>query len=360
MNDDVYRKLAQVLDTLPNGFRATDDGLEIRLLKRIFDPDEAELFCDLKLSFETAEQIAERTGRPLDGLEEQLTCMWKEKGQIQGIKLGEMRVFKLLPWAIGIYEAQLARMDRELAQLCNEYNRYFIPAFLPTGPQLMRTIPIDEQVAPTQEALPYDRVSGIIEAGQAFLLNDCICKKEEKLLDNGCDHPLEVCLAVAPVPGIFDDPPSGRSISKEEAYSVLEEAEDAGLVHLTSNVASGHYFICNCCGCCCAVLKGMTKHGLTNVVNTDFYSEIHTEPCTGCGLCVESVCQVDAISEKDEIYGVDRALCLGCGNCVGICPADAIQLQRKRPEDRVTPPADHDAWLDERARIRGVDYSMFR
>ena len=69
MSDEIYRKLATVLDTLPNGFPAREDGLEIRLLERIFDPDQAELFCDLRLVFESAEQIAERTGRPLEGLE---------------------------------------------------------------------------------------------------------------------------------------------------------------------------------------------------------------------------------------------------------------------------------------------------
>ena len=65
-----YRKLATVLDTLPDGFPATDDHLEIRILEKIFEPDQAELLCDLRLVFESAEQIAERTGRPLEGLEE--------------------------------------------------------------------------------------------------------------------------------------------------------------------------------------------------------------------------------------------------------------------------------------------------
>jgi NAD-dependent dihydropyrimidine dehydrogenase PreA subunit len=360
MSDDAYRKLARVLDTLPNGFPTTEDGLEIRLLRRIFDPDEAELFCDLKLSFETAEQIAERTGRPLEGLEAKLTSMWKKKGQIQGIQMGPARVFRMIPWAIGIYEAQLPHMDRELAWLCNEYNNHFIPQFASKKPQLMRTIPVGQEVAPTQRALPCDHVSGIIEAGQSFLLNECICKKEEQLLGHGCDHPLEVCLAVAPIPGLFDDPPSGRPISKEEAYAVLETSEEAGLVHLTSNVANGHYFICNCCGCCCGVLKGITKHGLPEVVNSDFYSGIEMESCVGCGICVENVCQVDAISEQEGIYRIDRSRCLGCGNCVGLCPTDAIRLLAKLSEDRLPPPADQDAWLDERARLRGVDYSAFR
>ena len=47
MSDEVYYKLAEVLDSLPNGFPATESGVEIRLLKKIFQPDEAELFCDL-------------------------------------------------------------------------------------------------------------------------------------------------------------------------------------------------------------------------------------------------------------------------------------------------------------------------
>ncbi len=58
MNNDPYRRLVEVLDILPNGFPATENGLEITLLKKIFEPDEAGLFCRLKLRFETPEQIA--------------------------------------------------------------------------------------------------------------------------------------------------------------------------------------------------------------------------------------------------------------------------------------------------------------
>jgi electron transport complex protein RnfB len=36
MSDDIYNRLAKVLDALPNGFPATEDGLEIKLLKKIF------------------------------------------------------------------------------------------------------------------------------------------------------------------------------------------------------------------------------------------------------------------------------------------------------------------------------------
>ena len=62
MSDQIYAKLAKVLDTLPSGFPSTGSGVEIKILKRIFQPEEAELFCDLRLALETPEQIAKRTG----------------------------------------------------------------------------------------------------------------------------------------------------------------------------------------------------------------------------------------------------------------------------------------------------------
>jgi len=360
MSDRSYRKLAKVLDTLPNGFPSTESGVELRLLKKIFEPEEAELCCDLRLTFETAEQIAERTGRPLEGLKETLLSMWREKGQIMAVELGDTAIFRLVPWVVGIYEFQVDRMDRELAEMCDEYFEHFAGESLGKKPHGMRSIPVDQSLSPEHRVLPYDHVSGIIENGQSFMVSDCICKKEQRLLDKGCDHPLEVCLIVGPLPGIFDDPAFGRAISKQEAYEVLDKAAKAGLVHMTANLESGHNFICNCCGCCCMVLKGVTKLGIPEVVNSDFYSHIDPQECTSCDVCAVDVCPVDAIAEREGTYRVDRERCLGCGHCVEVCPTDAIQLIRKGPEDREPPLKDADAFLDEMARRRGVDYSAYK
>ena len=35
---DVYKRLAEHLDDLPAGFPATDSGVELRILKRLFTP----------------------------------------------------------------------------------------------------------------------------------------------------------------------------------------------------------------------------------------------------------------------------------------------------------------------------------
>ncbi len=86
MTDEKYHKLAKVLDTLPNGFPSTDSGIEIQILKKIFTPPEADLFCELRLTPETAEQIANRTGRSIEDLEERLIKMW-ERGEIEASNL---------------------------------------------------------------------------------------------------------------------------------------------------------------------------------------------------------------------------------------------------------------------------------
>jgi len=361
MSDDVYRKLAKVLDTLPNGFPATESGVELRLLEKIFAPDQAELFCDLRLQFETADQIAERTGRPLEGLEEKLIGM-QEKGQIWGVNLGGTWMFKMLPWAFGIYEFQLPHLDKEFVELNEQFYPSFGRQFFRTTPQLMQSLPVEEEISVEQAALPYEKVSTLIENGQAFLVNECICKKEQALLGKPCDRPLEVCLAIAPVPGIFEDSPIGRVITKDEAYQLLDKCEENALVHLTGNMQQGHFFICNCCGCCCAVLRSINELGVpaSQAIHSNYYAEIDAGECIDCGICVEERCQVKAISaSEDASYQVIREKCIGCGLCISACPTDAITMVRKPEEELVAPPQDETAWLKERGSRRGVDFSQY-
>ena len=63
MSKEVYKKLAERLDALPNGFPPTEDGVELEMLARLFTPEEAELASQLRLTKETPEQVANRLGR---------------------------------------------------------------------------------------------------------------------------------------------------------------------------------------------------------------------------------------------------------------------------------------------------------
>ncbi len=359
MNDEAYRQLANVLNTLPNGFPPTESGVEIKLLKKVFEPDEAELFCRLKLTYETAEQIAQRSGLPLGSLAEQLETMW-EKGQIESRLSEGTQLFRMVPWVIGIYEYQLKRMDKEFAQLCESYAPFLGPQLVMNKPQLMQVIPIEREIPANYEALPYEKVSSIIENGKSFVVSDCICRKQTRLLGKGCDKPLEICMAIGDEPDLFDNDPWGRRIiSKQEAYDLLQKAEEAALVHMTCNVKNGHWFICNCCGCCDGQLVAASA-GLTGVINSHFYAEIDQDLCAACGICADERCQVKAIEEVDGSYSVNRAKCIGCGLCISTCSTEAMRLIHKTPEELEPPAKDEMDWWEKRALARGVDFSFYK
>ncbi len=361
MVDEIYQNLARVLDTLPNGFPATESGVEIKLLKKIFTPEQADLFCDLRLTFETAQQVAERTGRPVADLEKQLRDMARA-GQLFSINFGGIRVFKMLPWVFGIYEFQLSRLDKELTLLVEEYAPVFGKQFYSETPQLMRTLPVEKEITGQQEVISYEKVSDLIEQNQSFLVNDCICKKEKELLGHPCDRPMHVCLALAPVPNVFKKYPTGKEITKQEAHDLIKMAEEVGLVHLTYNVQGGGFYICNCCKCCCGVLRSINELGIpaSMVINSNYYAEIDEDKCIACGTCLDERCQVGAIEEGDDAYRIIPDRCIGCGLCISTCPNDAIRLVHKGQDQIVQPPVNEDAWFEKRGRMRGVDFSRYK
>lgn len=361
MADEIYHKLAKVLDTLPNGFPKTPGGAEIKMLKKIFTPEQAELFCEMRLTFETSQQVSERTGRPLEELDRQLKDMGKA-GMLFSINLGGIRIFRMIPWVFGIYEFQLERLDKEFAELNEEYAPYFGQQFFSQTPQLMRTLPVEEEISGQQEVISYERVSDVINSNQSFLVNDCVCKKEKELLGHPCDRPVQVCLAMAPVAGVFDKSPIGKVLTKQEAHDLMKMAEEAGLVHLTYNVQGGGFYICNCCKCCCGVLRSINELGIPAplVINSSYYAEIDADKCNSCGLCSDERCQVGAIEESDDAYRVIRERCIGCGLCVSTCPSEAIRLVHKGQDQIVQPPVNEDEWFEERGRMRGVDFSRYK
>ena len=63
MPNDPYRELARQLDAIPNGFPATASGVELRLLAKLFAPEEAALAAVMRLTPEPAGDIASRARR---------------------------------------------------------------------------------------------------------------------------------------------------------------------------------------------------------------------------------------------------------------------------------------------------------
>ncbi len=109
--EDVFKKLAVRLHELPNGYPATESGVELKILRKIFEPDEAAMALNLMPIPETAEAMAQRLGKPLEDLQATLDIM-AEKGQIGSFKMFGNQVYTLVPFVVGIYEFQLNRMDK--------------------------------------------------------------------------------------------------------------------------------------------------------------------------------------------------------------------------------------------------------
>lgn len=57
MAEDVYPRLREFLDGMPGGFPATESGVEIKILRKLFTPEEAEMVMHLKPFPETASAI---------------------------------------------------------------------------------------------------------------------------------------------------------------------------------------------------------------------------------------------------------------------------------------------------------------
>jgi Na+-translocating ferredoxin:NAD+ oxidoreductase RNF subunit RnfB len=349
MTDDVFARLAEAMDQLPNGFPRTASGVEIRILQKIFSPEEAALASQLTWMPEPVDEIARRTGLPTATVSKRLFKMVR-RGMVWIDKQDGKACFRLAPFVVGLYEAQIELLDHELAHLVEEYFASGGAAgIMGPEPALQRVVPAQGTVK-SEWILPYDDVRAILLAAKTFAVNDCICRIQQDMLDHKCDFPLKVCLNFSQA----ERAPQPGDISRAEALAILEQSEQVGLVHTVSNVMEGVGYVCNCCGCCCGILRGITKHGVENsVAHANYYAVIDSEFCANCGNCIER-CQVSAISEGDGVSVVDRARCIGCGLCVTGCPNNVARLERKAEAELVHPPKDFAAWEHERLHNRGL------
>ncbi|MFW9794113.1 MAG: ATP-binding protein [Candidatus Thorarchaeota archaeon] len=354
-----YEKLAQVLDTIPNGFPPADDGSHLEILEWIFTPEEAELASQLKLSAETVDEMSTRLNIPKDELEERLETMLV-KGQINSwdSKSAGARKYGLMPFAVGIYEEQLNRMDEKFAQILERYYQHAFKKITASEPVIFQVIPVNQSVSTELEIHHYEKAEQLIESSGSWGVRECVCRKQKDLIGEGCDYPRSVCIALAPrKQNAFENHEITKPITKEEALRLLKESEDAGLVHCTYNVQAGHTYICNCCTCCCGVLRGVdVLEEPREYIKTDFVMTVDADLCTGCETCVDR-CQFGALSVPEDVCVVDTKRCIGCGVCAMVCPEGALEIIRVENPEKPKQPDNQLDWQTQRAISRGIDPS---
>jgi len=352
---DVYERLAKKLDELPNGYPATESGVEIAILRKIFSPEEAEFALRLGPMPETAEQVAERLKEPVESVRSMLALM-AAKGEIGCFTRSGRRLYCLMPFVIGIYEFQVDRIDEELARLFREYE----PALLGTlgghPPAYTRVVPINRSIEGDLEVLRHEDMRRMIEEARSFVLRECICRKQRSLEGEPCTHTSETCLGFSMEEGAFESfTYSGTIIAREKAIEVMDTAEREGLVHCTYNVQDGQAFVCNCCRCCCPLLRGIRESRAPYLLaRSNFVATIDGTRCSACGVCAEERCPVDAVVLEGAVHTAKLERCIGCGVCAIACPTGAISLARRPEAERDEPPRTLMRWGLARAACRNA------
>ncbi len=352
MAKDVYQKLRRHLDNLPGGYPATESGVELRILRRLFSSEEAELATKLTVIPEPGPVVARRAKRPLEELAPILDDM-AGKGLIFRYEYKGKVMYMAAQYVIGIWEYHVNDLDPELIKDMNEYIPHlFTPDGWKKAPQL-RTIPVARSITPQHEVMPFEAAEELVRAQKKFLVAPCICRREHDMIGEGCDKPEESCLVFGAGVDYYEGNGLGRRIDMEEALAIIKQADKAGLVLQPTN-AKKIMNMCCCCGCCCQVLKTFKRHPKpAEMVSSPFIAAADPETCEACGVC-EDRCQMDAISYDDDekvVLNLDR--CIGCGLCVSTCPSESLVMVRKPEETQAPVPKNNLEALINTAQARG-------
>lgn len=349
--DGAFKDLAKKLDDMPNGYPATESGVELRILAKLFTADEARLACSMQTEPLLPREISVRAGLEEASVKSMAKAMLG-KGLIEVEKTASGIGFKLIPFVVGFYERQNGNIDAEFAELFERYEREGFHKIMSYAPSVHRVVPVDKSIPHGVEVMPYERASSYVETARAWAVLPCICRVQKRLAGKGCGHAEENCLVLSDKVGAFAKAPGFRVLSMEEALEVLSRADAEGLVHSTSNVRTGVSYICNCCACSCGVLRAYAEQGHRNAVaRSDFRAEAIVGACSGCGLCIER-CPFKATSLDDGAVSIDADRCYGCGLCASACPAAAIGMVLRPESERLLPPATEADWNRERAEGR--------
>lgn len=350
MPEEIYQKLAKHMDNLPGGFPSTDTGVEFRILKRLFTPQEAEFALYLTLIPEKSRVVARRAKISVKEASRRLEAM-AQKGLIYRTESKEGQPEYLASsYAIGIWEFHVNDLDPGFAKDMGEYAPILFDQAW-KKPQL-RMIPVNKSLSGELKVMTYENAEEMVRKARKSVVAPCICRRECNLLGKGCDKPLETCL-------IFDGPAEyylrnglGREIDLQEVLDILTIADEAGLVLQPSN-SKEIVNICCCCGDCCGALRNLKNYPKpARLASTPFFAAVNIDTCEGCGIC-EDRCQMDAVQLADEKASVDMDRCIGCGLCVSTCPTDSMTLVRKPAYDQPHVPRNFTGAIFELGRARG-------
>lgn len=117
---------------------------------------------------------------------------------------------------------------------------------------------------------------------------------------------------------------------KNRSQKLLNDVEQAGLIHMTSNTTDSIGFMCNCDRWHCTFLKAASRESKPGqFFNSGFEPLTDKDRCTSCHTCIER-CPINArIMDENELLKTDLDRCFGCAVCATGCPSNAIAMANK-------------------------------
>ena len=336
----LQQRLAQKVQAAPDSPTLT------KILTLLFSPEDAELARQLPHSFTPLENLSSRLKMPEDELNGKLTDM-AQRGIVFDIEHNGKRYFTLPPVVIGFFEFTFMRTRpeapmKELAHLFEEYfnenDGMFFRNHLEGHTQLFRSL-VREEALPenTTEILDWERATQIVSSSSAFSVGICQCQHTAEHHGRACDKPREVCLTFNHVAESLSRNGHARSITRDEAMDVLLKSKEAGLAQIADNVQRKVGFICNCCGCCCHLMRAMKAFDIhPGIITSNWIMDVDLSKCKGCGECAKA-CPIDAINiekiqegDKKKMWAVsNEEVCLGCGVCSTVCKTGASTMKSR-------------------------------
>jgi len=347
---DVYHKVGRKIDG--QATRAPWNELLHQILRRLYSPEEADLVARMPYGAATLDNLAKTTKLTPQHLAPRLERLC-QKGLVMDLFVQGQYVYLVSPLVVGFFEFTMMRTgtDPDLKSLARLFYQYFegdesfLAANCPEGDQvfILRTLPHQESVAPYTEILDYERAEAIVAEADQTALGLCSCRHEKEHAGlKQCETPLETCISFGPAADYLIRRGLAREVSSAALLDNLSQSKELGLVLEADNVKKRVNYLCQCCGCCCNLLLGLSKFGYPNaVVTSTFIARVDLDLCQGCGQCARA-CPIQAIdmvgteTPEKKIPRIDRSFCLGCGVCGLKCPTGAVRLVKR--EKRVLHP----------------------
>ena len=277
----------------------------VEMFRLLISEEECELGMHIPSKPTSVEKIAADAKVPVSEAAKMLKHMSQKGACFERITTDGKCFYNITPFIPGFYEFVMTDPEtKKNPEVAFQFRRtlnelgVLLRNVSVQGGGLMKVTPVMKEISAQQKVYAYEDVLTFINNAKRYSVADCACRTAAKLVGKGCEHPIEdTCLQFDETADYYVRTGRGHYITREEAIGVLDYTEKAGLVHCAFQVEGKDYttFICNCCGCACAGIRQINRLDANPMSHSNFRAQITADKCVACGECV-TICPVNAVT----------------------------------------------------------------